>query len=116
MQSFDRPHIGAAEGISFVIGGDFPINRVVETDESLGTRHTIDHLNLIVEQIHQMLVVTGIQLDKHGVGAGGEVTFHNLGDFLKLRHYIAVHGTSLEIDTDVGAGGIAQYFGIDMVA
>ena len=63
-----------------------------------------------------MLIVARIELDEHGVGAGGEVTFHDFGDLVELGHRRFVHRTAFELDTDVGAGAEAQELGVHLVA
>ncbi len=86
-----------------MLDGNLAVDRLVEGDEGLGAHHAVDGLDFIVEQLHQVLVVAGIYLDEHGVGACGKVTFHNLGNFLQLGHHIAVHGPPLQVHADVGA-------------
>lgn len=91
----------------FVVDGDDPVDRVVERYKSLCADDSGYHLYLVVEQIHQMLVVAGIEFDEHRVRAGREMTFDNLRYFVKLSHDVAVHGAALEIDAYIGACGIA---------
>lgn len=92
------------------------MDAVVERYECLGACDTVNHLDFVVEQIHQMLVVAGVELDEHRVGACGEVALNHFGDFLKLRHHIAVHGSALEVDADVGAGAVTEYLRVDVIA
>ena len=63
-----------------------------------------------------MLIVSRIELDEHGVGAGGEVAFHDFRDLVELGHRRFVHRTALELDTDVGAGAEAEELGVHLVA
>ena len=42
---------------------DFAVHALVERNKSLGSSYTVNVLNLVVEQLHQMLVVAGIKLD-----------------------------------------------------
>ena len=73
-----------------------------------------DGLQLIVEQIHELLVIAGIELKKHGVGTSGEMALHDFGDVEQTLHHLLVHVASLEVDTDIGAGGITQALGVDI--
>lgn len=93
----------------------FAVDRMVERNESFSAGNTRNHLYLFVQQLHEMLIVAGIELDEHGIRAGSEVTFHDLGNLLYLGHYVAVHGTALQINTYICAGGITEYLGIDMI-
>ena len=90
--------------------------RLVERYEGFCAGNARYHLYLLVEKLHQVLVVAGVQLDQHRVGAGGEVAFHDFGYLLELGHYFAVHGAALEVHTYVCAGGISEYLGVDIVA
>ncbi len=62
-----------------------------------------------------MLIITSKQLDKHCIWACGEVAFNYLGNFLKLRHYLAIERSSLKVDSDICACAEAQYFWIDII-
>ena len=63
---------------------------MVEGDECFGADYAGDYLELVVEELHEVLVVASEELDEHGVGACGEVTFHDFGYFFKLGDYFAV--------------------------
>jgi hypothetical protein len=87
---------------------------LVERNERLSGIHARNHLHLVVEQVHKLLVVAGVNLEQHGVRACGEVAFHYLGDGEQLLHYILIHASTLEVKTDVGAGGVAHTLGVDV--
>lgn len=89
---------------------------MVERYQSLGSGDTRNHLYLVVEKLHEMVVVSGIKLDEHSVGSGGEMALHNLGYLLQFGHYIAVHGSSFKIHADIGTGGVAEALVIDKVS
>ena len=65
-------------------------------------------LQLTVQQLHQLFVILGIELDKHRIRACGEMTLHHLGDVLQLLHHVLVHRTLLQVDAHVGTGAVAQ--------
>ena len=65
----------------------------LESEEIANIENKIDNLRQ-----------TGIQLDKHGVRAGGEMAFNNFRYLLKLGHGLTIHGATLQIHTDEGAG------------
>ena len=89
---------------------------MVEGDEGFGADYAGDDLELVVEELHEVFVVTGEELDEHCVGACGEVTFYDFGYFFKLGYDFAVEGSALEVDSDVGAGAVAEDFWVDVVA
>ena len=100
----------------YVVGGDFAGDRLLEGDEGFGAGDAVDHLDLVVEQVHEVFVVASVEFDEHGVGAGGEVAFHDFGDFFEFGDDIAICGGAFEVNADVSAGGVAEYFGVDLVA
>ena len=89
---------------------------MVERDEGLCSGYAGYHLDLVVEEFHQMLVVAGKEFDEHGVWTGGEMTLHDLMYLFKLRHYLTIHGPALKIDTDICTGAVTKHFRIDIVA
>lgn len=44
------------------------------------------------------------------------MTLHDLMYLFKLRHYLAIHGSALKIDTDICTGAVTKHFRIDIVA
>lgn len=68
-----------------VMDGDFAVDAVVERNQSLCARHSVNHLDTVIEQFHQMLVIPCIKLDEHGVGTGGEVALHYFRDFFQVQ-------------------------------
>ena len=61
-----------------------------------------------------MLVVLGVELDEHRIGTCGEVALHNLRNREQTVDHVAVHRPSLQVHSDIGAGGVAQRLGIDL--
>ena len=85
---------------------------LAEWDDGLGAKHT-HRLELVVDEMEEVFVVTGIQLDKHVILAGGEMHFGHfrngvelLDDFVKRRGF-------LEIDSDKSTCVISQGGGLD---
>ena len=76
----------------------------------------MDALQLTIQQIHQLFVVAGIELDEHRVGACGEVALHHLRDELQALYHVLVHRTFLEVDADIGTGAVAQTLRVDIEA
>ncbi len=74
-------------------------------DESLGRNYAWNSLELVVEQVHKLLVIAGIELQEHGVRTGCEVTLHNLRDILKSLYHLLVHITTLQVKSHVCTGG-----------
>ena len=91
------------------------VDRIVERDQGFGPGDAVDHLYLVVKQIHQMLVVACIEFYEHSVGAGGEVAFHDLWDFLEFRHNVTIHCSAFEVDADICACSVAEHLGVDIV-
>ena len=92
------------------------VDGVVEADECLGAHHAGDVLDAVVEQLHEVLVVSGVEFEEHRVGAGGEVALDDLFDFLDLWDDASVHGSALKTYTYICAGGVPERFGVDCVA
>ena len=42
------------------------------------------------------------------------MALHDFGDVEQTLHHLLVHVASLEVDTDIGAGGITQALGVDI--
>lgn len=101
-------------GCLFCLGvnGNFAFDALFERDKGLGRHYARYALHLVVQQIHQLLVVLCIQLYQHGVGACGEVTLYNLGDGEQTLHHIFIHAAALKVQTYIGAGRIAQALGV----
>lgn len=96
--------------------GHLAVDGLLERNERFGGDDARNLLDAVVEQAHEVFVVVGIELDEHGVGAGGEVTLHDFRNLVQLLHGVAVHGAALQRDAHVGAGAVAQTLGIDVVA
>ena len=94
--------------------GYLALDALVERDECLGRHHTRNHLHLVVEQIHEMLVVAGIHLEEHGVGTSGEVALHNFGNIDELLYHVLIHVASLEVHAYISACAIADALGVNI--
>lgn len=70
---------------------DLAVYALLKRDECLGLCYAGDVLYVVVEQLHQVLVVFGVYLDKQRVGACGEMAFYNFADFLKFLYHFTVH-------------------------
>lgn len=89
---------------------------MVERNEGLGADDSWDHLDVVVEEIHQVLVVACENLDEHRVGTSGEVALNDFGDLFKFGDNLAVHVAALEVDADVGASLVSDDARVDVVA
>ena len=92
----------------------FPLDALLERDERLGGDNAGDGLQLVVEQIHELLIVARIGFDEHGIGACGEVALHDFGDVDEPLDNVFVHRSALQIQSHVGAGAVSQALGIDV--
>ena len=99
-----------------IFNRDFAGYGIIQRNKSFCSDHAGNHLDLVVEQIHQMFVVARIEFYEHGVWSRGEMAFHNFLDFLKFGNYIAVHGAAFEVDTYISACRVAENLRIDMIA
>ena len=97
----------------FVDGNRYlALDALLERDERLGAYHAVDALQFVVQKVHELLVVAGIELHEHGVGTCGEVTFHHLGDSGNALYNLFIHTAALKVETHVGAGGVAEALGV----
>ena len=88
---------------------------LLEGGQRLGVSHTTDRLNARVEQVEQMLIILGVELDKHGIGAQRELRLDHFGDLLQLLAHLVVHRALLQAQTDIDAELVAQLLGVDLV-
>ena len=61
-----------------------------------------------MDNLQQMVVVLGIELDEQVIFACSEVALNNLGDCLEPGHHLVKLGRIVEEETDVGTGLIAH--------
>lgn len=116
-QSFKMKSHDVCGGLVLVDGdGHFFLDALLQGDKCLGGIHSCYALYLVVEQVHELLVVLGIELHEHRVRTCGVVAFHNLWNMLELINHLLVERTFLQGDAHVGASGVAQALGIDIVA
>ena len=114
--TFSR-HSDRSRASVLVIGDrEHPRDRVVERDERLRADNSGYDLEFVVEQFHQMLIVPGKELDKHRVGPGSEMTFHDFGYLDELGHHLAIQGSALEVDSYKCACAVAEDLGIYILA
>ena len=69
-------------------------------------------LQFAIEQVHQLLVVFGIQLYQHRVRTSSKVALYHFGNVLQAFDHFFVHRSLLQVDTHIGTGGVAQALGI----
>ena len=98
------------------INGQGAADALFQRDERLGSGNTVDVLNVIVDQRHEVLVVTRIHLNHHGIMARSEMALDNLLDFQQLGNDSPIHGAPLKSQADERAGGVAQHLGIHSIA
>ena len=95
---------------------NLPLYALFQRDQRLGGNDTGDILQSAVQQVHQLFVVAGIELDKHGVRTCSEVTLNNLMDMLQALHDILIHRTTLKGYAHVRTSGISQTLRVDIEA
>ncbi len=72
---------------------DLSVHALLKRDKRFGLRYALNMLDTVVEQLHEMLVVLSVNLDEHGVGTSGEVTFHHFGNLVEFLNHFAIHRT-----------------------
>lgn len=92
------------------------VEALLKRDEGLGLCYAGNVLDLVVEQLHEVLIVACVNLDEHGVRAGREVALHNLGNLLEFVDSLAVHRAFLKFYAYIGAGIVTQCLGIYVIA
>ena len=76
-------------------------------------RGEAQRLELVMDDVHHVVVVASEDLDEQVVIARRDVALHHLGNLLQgLHHAVEVLGI-LQIETDIGAGLVADLFGVD---
>ena len=65
----------------------FSLDALLQRDKGLCSNYTRNALHLVVQQIHQLLIVAGIQLYKHGVRTRGKVALYDLRYVLQALYY-----------------------------
>lgn len=90
------------------------LDTLLQRDEGLGGNHAWDGLQLIIEQVHELLVVTGIEFDEHGVRACSEVAFHNFRNVLQSLHHFLVHVATLQVQSHVCTSRVTQALRVDI--
>ena len=88
--------------------GNLTAHTLFQGDECLSGHHAGNVLQLIVEQVHQLLIVTGKEFHEHRVRTGREMTFHDFGDMHEPLNDLLVHGTTFQGDAYVGASTVTQ--------
>ena len=77
-------------GVLVVFGnyhGYGTIDALFERNERFGGNYALNFLNVVVEQIHKVLIIARVKFYKHGVGTCGEVALHNFGNFFEFFSY-----------------------------
>ena len=57
-----------------------PVHALLQRDESFSSDHSRDVLDFVVEELHEVEIVLGIDLYEHRVRSCREMTFHHFGD------------------------------------
>ena len=88
---------------------------MVETCERLRIGDAGYFLNKVIEQVHEVFVILGVEFDHHRVGAQGKVGFYHFRDFLQLRAYSLVQAAFVQGNPHIYAQVVTQHFGIDLI-
>ena len=98
--------------VGVLLDGNGTVDDRLKRDETLAARET-QRLKLVVDDIHHVMVVARINLDKQVVIACRNVAFHHLWNLLQgLHHAVEVLGI-LQIQADVGTCFVSNLFWID---
>ena len=92
----------------FCANWNLTLDALLQRDKCLCRYNSVDALQLVVEQMHKLLVVTHVELYEHSVRTSSEMAFHNLWDVLELLNYILVHRTALKSDTYIGTSAVTK--------
>ncbi len=88
---------------------ELSVENLIERNlERLRGKHAGDDGNLVEDDVEQMLVVAGIDLDEHGVFADGVVALHHFGYLSHLVHDLLHEGQVVEYHAKKGAGLVAK--------
>jgi len=98
------------------IDGQRAADALLERDERLGSGNTINVLDAVIDQRHEVLIVASIDFYHHGEMTCSKVALDDFLDFQEFRDYRAVHGSPLQREPDECASGITQQLGVDVVA
>lgn len=89
---------------------------LVEGGEGFGVDHPRNFLYAAVEELHQVVGVVGVELDKDGVSAKGVLRFHYFGNLLQFGHHAVVEGALLQCYADVDAHIETELLRVDVEA
>src|SRR5690606_31036747 len=67
------------------------LHTLTQRDHSLGSYHSWNLLYSVIQQVHQMLVVTGKKLNQQCVRSGCEMTLRHFWYLVELRDYCFIH-------------------------
>ena len=97
--------------VGILLDGERTVDDGLEGDEALAAGEA-QRLELVVD-VHHVVVVASEDLDEQVVIARRDVALHHLGNLLQgLHHAVEVLGI-LQIETDIGAGLVADLLGVD---
>ena len=66
-----------------------------------------------MDDVHQVVIVAGIQLDEHIISTRGDIALGDLRDFLQFFHHIVKCRWIFQIKTDISTSLVADLFRID---
>ena len=95
--------------------GNLPLHALAKRDHGLRGDHARYLLDVVVEQIHQVFVVTGIDFHQQCICSRGKVAFGYLGNLLELRYHVFIHRSFFQLHADISAGRVSQNFWIHVV-
>lgn len=95
-----------------VLDGNLTMEFFAERDYCLGTANA-KSLELAVDEVEKVFVVTGIHFDEDVVFTGGEVTFYDLGNFLDFLNDFVETRRVVKEKADVGACVVTDCFMVD---
>lgn len=95
-----------------VLHGEGAGEHFTERDDGLGAEQT-HRLEFVVDEMEEMLVVTGVELHEHVILAGGEVNLGHFRNGAELFDDVVKRSGFLEVDSDKSACVISQSGGLD---
>ena len=92
------------------------VHGLFEDDHSFCLGDAVNVLDSVGEEVHEVAVIAGINLDEHRVGTCCEVAFNDFGNIFQFAGDFAVKGAAFKFDPDESASVKPEFVGIDGIS